>query len=146
MNQENKKLVIFDFNGVLNRGDLNDTVETLSSKYLMTVVSSSPDKYIINYLESEGMKEYFSEIFGSDVHKSKVIKINKILEKYNVSPKDAVFITDSLYDILDGNGCGVKSIGVTWGLHDKKELEKGNPVVTIDDSKDLLNAIQNVLK
>jgi len=46
---------------------------------------------------------------------------------------------------LDGNSCGVKSIGVTWGLHDKKELYKGNPIVTIDNSKDLLSAIQNVL-
>lgn len=146
MNQENKKLVIFDFNGVLNRGDLNETVITLSLKYLMTVVSSSPDKYIINYLENKGIGKYFNEIFGSDVYKSKVIKINNILEKYSVSPKDAVFITDSLYDILDGNGCGVRSIGVTWGLHDKKELDKGNPIVIIDNSKDLLNAIQNVLK
>lgn len=146
MNQENKKLVIFDFNGVLNRGDLKETVITLSSEYLLAVVSSSPDKYIINYLEGEEMEKYFNEIFGSDVHKSKVVKINKILEKYKVSPKDTVFITDSLYDILDGNSCGVKSIGVTWGLHDKKELYKGNPIVTIDNSKDLLSAIQNVLK
>ena len=146
MNQDNKKLVIFDFNGVLNRGDLNETVVTLSSKYLMTVVSSSPDKYITNYLEGEGMEKYFNEILGSDVHKSKVVKINKILEKYKVHPKDAVFITDSLYDILDGNGCGVKSIGVTWGLHNKKELDKGNPIITIDDPRDLLDSIQNVLK
>lgn len=142
----NKKLVIFDYNGVLNREDLKETVVTLSFQYLLAVVSSSPDKYIIDYLESEGMENYFNEISGSDVHKSKVVKINLILEKYKVSPKDTVFITDSLYDILDGNSCGVKSIGVTWGLHDKNELNKGNPIVIIDDVTKLLSAIQNVLK
>ena len=55
MNYQNKKLVIFDFNGVLNRGDLKETVIGLSTKYIMAVVSSSPDKYISGYLEDEGM-------------------------------------------------------------------------------------------
>ncbi|MFZ3015756.1 MAG: HAD hydrolase-like protein, partial [Minisyncoccia bacterium] len=61
-------------------------------------------------------------------------------------PKDVVFITDSLGDILEGNECGVKSIGVTWGLHGRETLKKGNPVAIIDDPRDLEGVINNVLK
>lgn len=146
MDNENKKLVIFDFNGVLNAVNLKDTIISLSENYILAIVSSSFNKYISDFLTKEGIGVYFSDILGLDNHKSKVIKINILLKKYNILPKDAVFITDSLYDILDGNGCGVRSIGVTWGLHHKKELDKGNPVTTIDNPRDLLDSIQNVLK
>jgi len=146
MDSKNKKLVIFDFNGVLNRGDLQETIISLSSLYLMAVVSSSPDKYINSYLTNEGLEKYFSYILGTDVDKRKKVKIENLLEKYNISPKDVVFVTDSLYDILDGNGCGINTIGVTWGIHDKKSLEKGNPITIIDNPKELLGAIKNVLK
>ena len=49
-------------------------------------------------------------------------------------------------DIIEAEKCGVRSIGVTWGLHGRETLEKGNPVTIIDDPRDLENAINNVLK
>ncbi len=94
----------------------------------------------------ENIKKYFSDILGTDVHKSKIVKIKSLLEKYNIKPENAVFITDSLGDILEGNECGVKSIGVTWGIHHRETLEKGNPIIIIHSPMDLLTTVQNVLK
>ncbi len=146
MNPENKKLVIFDFDGVLNRGNLKDTIISLSSKYFMAVVSSSSDKYISNYLTNDGLEKYFSDILGSDTYRSKIIKINSLLKKYGTSSKDVVYVTDSLDDIKDGNECGIKSIGVTWGIHPKENLKKGNPIAIIDNPNDLLDTVNNMLK
>lgn len=125
---------------------LHKTVLLLSQDYLVTIVSST-DSYLINdFLVKENLRNFFSDILGTDIHKSKIVKINSILQKYNISPKDTVFITDSLGDILEGNNCGVNSIGVTWGIHGKENLEKGKPIAIIDDPRDLLETIQNVLK
>lgn len=125
---------------------LHQTILSLCGKYIFIIVSSTESYLINDFLIKENLKNCFSEILGIDVHGSKIIKINSILEKYKILPKDVVFITDSLGDILEGNECGVKSIGVTWGLHGRETLKKGNPVAIIDDPRDLESAINNVLK
>jgi len=125
---------------------LHDAVLSLATKYTLVVVSSTSSIYIKNYLNKENLLECFSEIFGADVHKSKVIKIKSLLEKYNLVSRDAVFVTDSLGDIKEANDCGVLSVGVTWGIHSKEALQKGNPATIVDDPQDLAGAIENVLK
>ena len=124
---------------------LSNAIKELSLHYLVTIVSSSTTKCIKDFLLKENLEKYFSDILGSDLHKSKIFKINNLLEKYNIKPSDTVFITDSLGDIKEGNVCGVKSIGVTWGIHPKETLEKGNPVTIISDPRELLECIKNVL-
>jgi phosphoglycolate phosphatase-like HAD superfamily hydrolase len=125
---------------------LDKTVIELSKSYIISIVSSSGSKIIDTFLTKEKLREYFSDILGFDIHSNKTIKINTLLKKYNILPENAVFITDSLGDILEANKCGVKSIGVTWGIHPQKTLEKGHPAVIIDDPRELINSINNVLK
>jgi len=124
---------------------LHKSITSLSKEYQIAIVSSTYTYLIENFLNKENLRKYFSDILGTDVDRSKIIKINSLLNKYDVLPKDAVFITDSLGDILEGNVCGVKSIGVTWGIHGKENLEKGNPVSIIDNPLELLDIIENVL-
>jgi phosphoglycolate phosphatase len=124
---------------------LHESILSLSNEYQIAIVSSTDSYLIETFLIKENLRNYFSDILGADVNISKIIKINSLLEKYKISPKDTVFITDSLGDILEGNKCGVKSIGVTWGIHGKENLEKGHPVALIDNPRDLLSEIKNVL-
>ena len=130
--------------------DINDilhqTILSLNKDYKIAIVSSTRSSTISDFLIKENLRDCFSDILGADVHRNKTIKINNLFEKYNILPKNAVFITDSLGDIIEGNNCGVKSIGVTWGIHSRIKLEKGSPVETIDDPRDLFNSIKNVLK
>ena len=206
MNAQNKKLVIFDFDGVLvdtlgivyainkeihqdlsieeyksffegninfavrkdgtfkkfhpNFFDLYDSgsrevmvpdilkliLKELVENYILIIISSTHTESIKKILEREKIAEYFSEILGVDVEKSKIIKINSTLEKYKTLPKDVVFITDTLGDIIEGLKCGVRSIAVTWGYHERETLKKGKPVAIIDNPTDLINNIQNILK
>ena len=125
---------------------LRDTILHLKDKYKLAIISSTGSLSISNFLKREGLDEYFDDILGSDINTDKTDKIKSILEKYNIVSKDAVFITDTLGDIIEAEKCGVRSIGVTWGLHGRETLEKGNPVTIIDDPRDLENAINNVLK
>lgn len=125
---------------------LVETIIELNKNYILAIVSSTDSIYIRNFLEKENINKYFSDIFGSDINKDKVIKIKILLNKYGISHDDTVFVTDSLGDIKDGNKCGVKSIGVTWGVHSKETLEKGNPAIILDNPNELLGVIKNMLK
>lgn len=125
---------------------IHKAVLALSKNYILAIVSSTASYLIEEFITKENLRENFSDILGIDVNSNKTIKINSLLEKYKINPKDAVFITDSLGDILEAAKCDVKSIAVTWGLHDKETLEKGNPVVLIGNPEDLHDAIQDVVK
>lgn len=126
----------------LNSHDvIQKLVLDLASQYNLAIVSSTTSPHISKFLEQEKIRSCFSEILGTDVHQSKVVKIKKLLEDYKISPEDTVFVTDTLGDMREGNECGVKSIGVTWGAHDRETLEKGEPVAIVDDVLGLEEAI-----
>jgi phosphoglycolate phosphatase len=138
--QYQKNLLTFTIHDILH-----DTVLSLADEYIVTVVSSSRSSFIEEFLRKENLTQCFREILGVDIHPSKVEKINSLLRKYNIQPHDAVFITDTLGDIREANECGVFSIGVTWGLHDRGTLAKGTPKAIIDNPQELLEAVQKIL-
>jgi phosphoglycolate phosphatase len=125
---------------------LHDTVLKLADKYKLSVVSSTTSEYVKKFLQQENLLECFSDILGADIHTSKVIKTNSLLEKYHLNGSDAVYITDTLGDIKEARECGVVSIAVLWGHHTKETLSKGNPVTIVENPQDLIGAIENVLK
>jgi len=96
-------------------------------------------------LENKNIIKDFSDVLGAELFISKTGRIRKLLEKYNISPQDVVYITDTLGDILEAKNCGIKSIAVTWGLDDRKTLGKGDPKVIVDDPRKLISAIGNAL-
>ncbi len=148
---KDKKLVLFDFDGVLantiecSQEALQNAIVELSKNYILSIVSSSRDNSIKIFLQKENINEYFSDILGTDIYSSKVVKIKSLLEKYSIQQQDAVLITDTLGDIKEAKECGVLSIGVLWGLHEKKTLEKGNPAKIIDSPLDLLDSVKEIL-
>lgn len=125
---------------------LHKAILVLKINYQIAIVSSTSSDLISNFLEKENLFNYFSDILGVEIDANKTTKINSLLKKYNLKPNDAIFITDTLGDILEAKESDVKSIGVTWGLHGRENLEKGNPVTIIDDPRDLVDAIEGVLK
>lgn len=121
-------------------------IENNSNKFLYAIVSSGNEITIKRFLEKENLVNYFTDILGNQTHKSKNTKISTLLEKYSLENKNAVFITDTLGDILESNESEVKSIGVLWGLHDRETLEKGKPEIIIDNPEELEEAIKKVFK
>lgn len=125
---------------------MKNLIFELNKNYNLIIVSSTPSSLILKILNQENIENYFSDIFGADIHTDKIVKIEMALKKYGIEPNNAIFITDTLGDIKEAEKCRVKSIAVTWGFHERETLEKGNPTVIIDDPRDLLETIQNVLK
>ncbi len=151
--QERKLIPLSDFHDKYNKKVcdiemppvLKEAVIKLSKDFNLSIVSSGITPIIKNYLKERGMLKYFDEILGFDFHASKVFKLKKILADQNVLPKDTVFITDTLGDILEANEVGIPTIAVSWGLHDRSTFADGRPAAIIDDPKDLIPTIEQLL-
>ncbi len=124
---------------------LHDCVLNLSNNYIVVIVSSASNKVISGFLEKENLRECFSDVFGYEFHYKKTEKIKHLLDKYNLSPKDAVFITDTLGDVVEATECGVRSIAITWGLHKADTFKRGNPELILDDPTKLQEEIEKML-
>lgn len=122
------------------------TIKQLSNNCVLSIVSSSSSDVIKRFLEKENVDKYFEDIYGADVNKIKSVKIKMLLDKYKIDKNNAVFITDSLGDIYEAHECGVKCIGVTWGIHQRETLIKGIPESMVEDPRFLLDVIKNMLK
>lgn len=114
--------------------------------YQFAIVSSGRELTIDAFLTKENVREYFTDILGYETHKNKTVKLLDLLSKYGSEAKDAVFVTDTLGDILEANEAGIKSIGVLWGLHDRETLAQGNPEFIIENPTELEKTIEKVLE
>lgn len=124
--------------------ELADIIKTLARDHVLIIISSTISQPIAGFLELHGLKGLFNEILGNDVEKSKVKKIQDVLERYGIKPSETVLITDTLGDIREADVCGVRSIAVTWGYHPVETLELGNPYKVIQRPDELPDAIASM--
>ena len=123
-----------------------DILRCLSKKYKLIIISSTVSSPIREWLTGHNLIHCFTEIMGSDVHKSKVEKMKMIFKKYKILANDCVFITDTLGDLREANKMGINSLVVTYGFHDKDTLKKGNPVGFIEKPQDMVFEVEKYWK
>ncbi|MFZ1019368.1 MAG: HAD-IA family hydrolase [Minisyncoccia bacterium] len=132
--------------GLETSKELKETIVKLCKKYCLCIISSTASDKIVPFLKKETILEKFKIILGSDIHTSKINKIKKLLADYKISPKDAVFVTDTTGDIMEARECGVESIAVSWGLHDKEYLLAEKPFALVNTPQELEEKIEEFFK
>lgn len=120
---------------------MDECLREISKQHEMIIVSSTISPLIRAFLKRANLHEHFLEILGNDVHHSKVFKIRWALEKYNLTPRHSLFVTDTLGDIREADEVGIPSIAVSWGFHSPVTLQTGNPYVIVDTPEDILRYI-----
>jgi phosphoglycolate phosphatase len=113
-------------------------LQELKKKHCLIVISSNDTPTIREALRLYGFEDIFQEILGSDFMLSKKDKILYAIKKYSVMLEDIYYIGDTIGDIREGKQAGVKTIGVTWGWHDKIKMASSNPDYLFNDPQELL--------
>jgi phosphoglycolate phosphatase len=113
-------------------------VKELQKNNILLVISSNDSVTIQNALEKFGYNGYFQEVLGSDFMLSKKDKMLYAKDKYQVAPDDIYYIGDTTGDIKEGRAAGVKTVGVTWGWHDKERMAAVKPDYLLQKPEDLL--------
>lgn len=65
--------------------------------------------------------------------------INKIIEKAGVSRGDAIYIGDSITDIMTAENAGIDCIIVKWGYGNEKDFENDYVLEAVEDICEILN-------
>lgn len=126
--------------------EMKSIIEELTKKYTLTIISSTETEAIKKHLQRANISNSFSHVLGADIHKSKVYKIQYILDKYKTSPTQSIFITDTLGDIKEASKCDVKSVAVLWGWHDFDTLKTGSPEYILKNPTELIPSIEDFFK
>jgi len=113
-------------------------LQELKKNHCLIVISSNDTPTIREALRMYGFEDIFQEILGSDFMLSKKDKILYAIKKYSVMPEDIYYIGDTIGDIKEGKQAGIKTIGVTWGWHDKIKMASSNPDHLVNDPQELL--------
>ncbi len=82
-----------------------------------------------------GMSDYFQGTRCADETASKPdpLMLKQLCKEFNVSPKDAVLVGDTEYDLEMASRVGMPSVGVSYGAHAVERLAKWAPVQIMDD-------------
>jgi len=113
--------------------------------YKLAVVSSSFSDVIEKFLKDNGLDEYFVEIMGKDVSPSKVAKFKMIFEKHNIKAKETLIVTDSVGDVKEAKEVKMKTIGVTWGIHEKERLERAKADFIAENVEEIIVGMKELL-
>jgi phosphoglycolate phosphatase len=118
-----------------------DVVHALAGTCSLAVVSSNSTATIRRLLTRAKIAHCFSHVFGGDVEPDKRAVVRRFLsdQSYLVSrdcspayreghspavasASDLVLVTDTTGDVKHAVECGVRAVGVSWGMHPETEL------------------------
>lgn len=69
--------------------------------------------------------------------------LNQLINELQVNADDVVMIGDTIHDLSMAQKAGVDSIGVTYGVHNKVELEKYAPVAIVHNVLELQSVLMD---
>lgn len=118
-----------------------DVVKAFAGNCSLAVISSNAVATIRRILTHENIATCFSHVFGGDVEQDKRASVRRFLadRSYLVnrdcSPayresdqpsvptgEQIVLVTDTVGDVKHARECGIRAVGVAWGMHSEKQL------------------------
>lgn len=126
-----------------------ETIVDLSGRdgVVLGLATGKSRRGVDRLFDREGWHKCFATIQTADEHPSKPnpSMILKAMAETGVAKAGTVMIGDTTYDIQMARAAGVKSIGVTWGYHDREELSEAEADLIIDTYDALPQAVWSLL-
>jgi pyrophosphatase PpaX len=120
-----------------------DAVRTLHERgHELGIVTSKSDALAMRGLAHVGLARYMDTIVGCDSstrHKPDPEPVRIALHRLGRTPDEAIFVGDSIFDMMAGNAAGVRTVAVLWGAARKEEFAPASPSAYISTSSELLS-------
>lgn len=119
-----------------------DVVSELRARgHQLGIVTSKSEALAIRGLSHVGLARYMDTIVGCDAstrHKPDPEPVRIALQRLGCAAEDAVFVGDSVHDVLAGNAAGVRTVAALWGAFKREDLEPGKPTAYVTHISELL--------
>lgn len=110
-----------------------------ASGYYLAVATGKGRHGLDIALEKTGLQPYFHITRCADETRSKPdpLMLDEILTDLDLAANQAIMVGDTSYDIDMAGNINMDCIAVTYGMHDKKDLENSHPTHFIDSISQL---------
>ncbi|MDH5571627.1 MAG: HAD-IA family hydrolase [Gammaproteobacteria bacterium] len=115
---------------------VEDMLQELSAQgHYLAVATGKGRAGLDKVLRETGMAEHFhvSRCADECFSKPHPQMLLEIMDFVGVDAKDALMIGDTEYDLQMANNAGVKSLAVSYGVHEKQRLLQHQPLDMVDD-------------
>ena len=123
-----------------------DLLHDLKSRgYLLAIASNRPTRFTQIILKVLNVTALFDMVLCADKlenPKPAPDILIKILEKFDLTTDQSLYVGDMIVDIQTGKSANVATVGVLTGSSDKKEIEEAQADWIIDD----LSALGSILE
>jgi len=105
---------------------VSETLEKLDGRYHMGLVSNKPERYTKRIVAELGLAPFVGNaVFGGDtlpVKKPDPSALLEISRIYSTPASRMLLVGDSAVDVQTAKNAGARSVGVTYGFRDVREL------------------------
>jgi len=116
--------------------DVVPTVAELSKRgHELGIVTSKSEALAMRGLTHVGLARFMDTIVGCDGstrHKPDPEPVRIALQRLDCPPDEAIFVGDSVHDVIAGNAAGVTTVAATWGAFKRSDLEPGSPDIFLE--------------
>ena len=125
----------------------HDLLASLRSRgHPLAVVTSKSEYLAMRGLAHVKLARFFDTIVGCDSttrHKPDPEPVRLALHRLDREPSGAVFVGDSVHDVLAGNAAGVTTIAALWGAFGREDLEPGKPTAWAERVSEILGLLDS---
>ncbi len=110
----------------------------------LAVVSNKIDfmtRAVVKEYFGDGMFDFVTGQCDGITPKPDPSMVFKVLEKFNITADECVFVGDSGVDAETGKNANMFTVGVLWGFRDKDELLECGASTVISKAEELLNYV-----
>lgn len=100
-------------------------------------------------LVAAGLRDWFDLVVGADqvTNPKPAPDMGLLILRQFGTPADrAVMVGDTTHDLLMASAAGVRSIAVTYGVHNRQQLEAANPTWIADTFEEVVNRMVTELR
>lgn len=112
--------------------------------YKIAVASNRPTKFSWILIRHLGLKKYLDYVLCADkLRRGKPAPeiMERILQRFSLKPKDALYVGDMTVDAQVGKRSKIKTVIITTGSSSRAEIEKERPFLVITKVTQLLNLL-----
>ncbi len=127
---------------------VSEVLAAVAAQVPVMIVTSKPAVSARRIVDALGLDTHVGAVFGPDLDaltEPKSVTLEAALAAAgHAGPADrgrTVMIGDRLHDVHAGRTCGTRTVGVTWGIGDRVELEDAGADHVVDQPADLLDLL-----
>ena len=126
---------------------VEETLEELKDQgYFLAVATGKSRRGLDRVLKARQLSDFFhsSRCADETAGKPDPLMIDELLKEFDVSPKEAIMVGDTEFDMAMAASAGTPSIAVSYGAHSADRLHRYQPLACMDSFIEIKSILKTI--